>query len=74
MGAMLLMNLMTMMVSQAYSYPQIHRGVDIKRVQLFTWQSYLNEMVLKTQIKVAGYHFETVGKRRKKKQNKKRKK
>lgn len=64
---MLFMNLMTTTVSQAYSYPQTHRGADIKHVQFFTWQSYLNEMVLKTKIKVAGYHFERVGKRRKKK-------
>ena len=41
------MALMVVLVSQVYTYPQTHRTVYIKYVQLFICQSHLNKVVLK---------------------------
>lgn len=45
--------LMVVMISQVYTYPQVHRVVYIKYIQLFKkCQSYLNKVVfLKSNIK-----------------------
>lgn len=47
------MTLMVVMVSQVYTCPQTHRVIYIKYVQIFTCQSYFNEVLKKKKTTVS---------------------